>query len=220
MVYSKMTNSTHRLSDPPTLPFSNVYSGKRVLVTGHTGFKGSWLPLWLNELGADVIGYALKPPTTPSLFKVCGIEKKITSIIADIRNLKMLREVFAEYQPEIVFHMAAQSLVRYSYKEPVETYETNIMGTVNLFEACRHTPSVKAIVNITSDKCYENREWVWGYRENDPMGGYDPYSSSKGCAELITNAYIKSYFNPDTGEEPRDTNVCLSCVLQNRQRIF
>lgn len=196
-----MTNSTHRLSDTPTLPFSNVYSGKRVLVTGHTGFKGSWLSLWLNELGAEVIGYALKPPTIPSLFKVCGIEKKITSIIADIRNLKMLREVFAEYQPEIVFHMAAQSLVRYSYKEPVETYETNIMGTVNLFEACRYTPSVKAIVNITSDKCYENREWVWGYRENDPMGGYDPYSSSKGCAELITNAYIKSYFNPDNYEK-------------------
>jgi len=181
--------------------FNNIYQGKRILITGHTGFKGSWLSMWLSELGANVIGYALKPSTTPSLFEVCEIDKKITSIIGDIRNLKILRDVLEEYQPEIVFHMAAQSLVRYSYREPVETYETNIMGTVNLLEASRHTPSVRVIVNITSDKCYENRELDCGYRETDPMGGYDPYSSSKGCAELITNAYLKSFLNPENFKE-------------------
>lgn len=181
--------------------FNNFYHNKRILITGHTGFKGSWLSLWLSDLSANVIGYALKPPTTPSLFEVCAIEKKVISIIGDIRNLKMLRNVFEEYQPEIVFHMAAQSLVRYSYREPIETYETNIMGTVNLLEVCRHTPSIRVIVNITSDKCYENRELDCGYKENDPMGGYDPYSSSKGCAELITAAYIKSYFNPEDYEK-------------------
>jgi len=189
--------------------FSNIYNGKRVLITGHTGFKGSWLSIWLNELGANVIGYALKPPTTPSLFEVCDLKKKVTSIIGDIRNLKMLRDVFEKYQPEIVFHMAAQSLVRYSYKKPVETYETNIIGTVNLLEVCRHTPSVRVIVNITSDKCYENRDQVCGYKEDDPMGGYDPYSSSKGCAELITNAYLKSFFNPENFKEH---GKCLASV--------
>jgi len=189
--------------------FSNIYNGKRVLITGHTGFKGSWLSIWLNELGANVIGYALNPPTTPSLFEVCDLKKKVTSIIGDIRNLKMLRDVFEKYQPEIVFHMAAQSLVRYSYKKPVETYETNIIGTVNLLEVCRHTPSVRVIVNITSDKCYENRDQVCGYKEDDPMGGYDPYSSSKGCAELITNAYLKSFFNPENFKEH---GKCLASV--------
>jgi len=176
---------------------SNFYNGKRILITGHTGFKGSWLTLCLLELGARVIGYALKPSSPLSPYVTCGLENKIDSIIANVRNLKTLKETFDKYKPEIVFHMAAQALVRYSYKEPVETYETNVMGTVNLLEACRHTPSVKAIVNITSDKCYENREWLWSYRENDLMGGWDPYSSSKGCAELITNAYRKSYFNPE-----------------------
>lgn len=180
--------------------FGGIYKNKTILVTGHTGFKGSWLCLWLSELGATVIGYALKPPTTPNLFESCGLEKKVTSIESDIRNLKMLKDVLERCQPEIVFHMAAQSLVRYSYREPVETYETNIMGTVNLLEACRYTPSVKVIIIITSDKCYENREWIRGYRENDPLGGYDPYSSSKGCAEIITNAYMKSYFNPENYE--------------------
>lgn len=175
----------------------DFWENKRVLITGHTGFKGSWLSIWLSELGANVIGYALKPPTIPSLFEVCDLEKKVTSIIGDIRNFKMLRDVLEKYQPEIIFHMAAQSLVRYSYKEPVKTYETNVMGTVNVFEACRYTQSVKTIVNITSDKCYENRDLVRGYKENDPMGGHDPYSSSKGCAELVTNAYIRSYFNAD-----------------------
>ncbi len=181
--------------------FNNFYRDKRILITGHTGFKGSWLSMWLNNMGANVIGYALKPSTTPSLFEICGIKKKIASVICDVRNLKKLRDVFEKYQPEIVFHMAAQPLVRYSYREPVETYETNVMGTVNLFEACRHTSSVRVVINVTSDKCYENREWIWGYREKDAMGGYDPYSSSKGCAELITAAYTKSYFSPDGYEK-------------------
>jgi CDP-glucose 4,6-dehydratase len=174
------------------------WKGKRVLLTGHTGFKGSWLSLWLQSMGAQVVGYALAPPTNPSLFEVAGVAKGMTSIIGDIRDLEHLRAVFAEHQPEIVIHMAAQPLVRYSYIEPVETYSTNVMGTVNLLEAVRSTASVKAVVNVTTDKCYENREWAWGYRENEPMGGYDPYSSSKGCAELVTAAYRNSYFNPST----------------------
>jgi CDP-glucose 4,6-dehydratase len=146
-------------------------------------------------MGAQVVGYALVPPTNPSLFEVADVAKGMTSIIGDIRDLERLRAVFAEHQPEIVIHMAAQPLVRYSYIEPVETYSTNVMGTVNLLEAVRSTASVKAAVNVTTDKCYENREWAWGYRENEPMGGYDPYSSSKGCAELVTAAYRNSYFN-------------------------
>ena len=173
------------------------WRGKRVLMTGHTGFKGSWLSLWLESMGAQVVGYALAAPTNPSLFEVAEVGKGMTSIIGDIRNPEKLRSVFVEHKPEIVIHMAAQPLVRYSYIEPVETYSTNVMGTVNLFEAIRSTPSVKAVVNITSDKCYENREWEWGYRENEAMGGYDPYSSSKGCAELVTSAYRNSYFHPD-----------------------
>lgn len=181
--------------------FNNFYKDKRVLITGHTGFKGSWLSIWLRELGASVIGYALKPPTTPSLFGICNLEDKVTSITGDIRNSKVLRAVFDKFQPEIVFHLAAQSLVRYSYKEPLETYETNVIGTVNVLEVCRHIPSVKVIVNVTSDKCYENHESIRSFRENDPMGGYDPYSSSKGCAELVTRAYLKSFFNPENQKE-------------------
>lgn len=173
------------------------WKGKRVLLTGHTGFKGSWLSLWLQSMGAQVVGYALAPPTNPSLFDVAEVGKGMTSVIGDIRDLDHLRKVFVEHQPEIVIHMAAQPLVRYSYIEPVETYSTNVMGTVNLFEAVRSTASVKVVVNVTTDKCYENREWVWGYRENEAMGGYDPYSSSKGCAELVTAAYRNSYFHPD-----------------------
>jgi CDP-glucose 4,6-dehydratase len=176
------------------------WQGKRVLLTGHTGFKGSWLSLWLQSMGANVIGYALVPPTSPSLFDVAKVEQGMTSIIADIRDLAHLRTVFAEHKPEIVIHMAAQPLVRYSYLEPVETYSTNVMGTVNLLEAVRGTSSVKAVVNVTSDKCYENREWAWGYRENEAMGGYDPYSNSKGCAELVTAAYRNSYFHPEQYE--------------------
>lgn len=175
---------------------SRFWKGKRVLMTGHTGFKGSWLSLWLQSMHAQVVGYALTAPTKPSLFEVAEVGKGMTSIIGDIRDLEHLRAVFSKHKPEIVIHMAAQPLVRYSYLEPVETYSTNVMGTVNLLEAVRSTSSVKAVVNITSDKCYENREWVWGYRESEAMGGYDPYSSSKGCAELVASAYRSSYFNP------------------------
>jgi CDP-glucose 4,6-dehydratase len=177
------------------------WHGKRVLLTGHTGFKGSWLSLWLQSMGAQVVGYALAPPSNPSLFDVAGVSKGMTSITGDIRDLEHLRKVFAEHKPEIVIHMAAQALVRHSYVEPVETYSTNVMGTVNLLEAVRNTGSVKAVVNVTSDKCYENREWVWGYRENEAMGGYDPYSNSKGCAELVTAAYRNSYFHPEKYKE-------------------
>ena len=177
------------------------WRGKRVLLTGHTGFKGSWLSLWLQSMGTQVVGYALTPPTNPSLFEVADVAKGMTSIIGDIRDLEHLRKVFVEHQPVIVIHMAAQPLVRYSYIEPVETYSTNVMGTVNLLEAVRSTKSVKAVVNVTTDKCYENREWAWGYRENEPMGGYDPYSSSKGCAELVTAAYRNSYFHPEKYKE-------------------
>lgn len=175
--------------------FNDIYRGKRVLITGHTGFKGSWLSLLLNELGADVYGFALEPPTSPSLYKEAKIDELVTSYIGDVRDLDYLTKVIQEVQPEIVFHMAAQPLVRESYKIPVETYSTNVMGTVHLLEACRSTTSVKAIVNVTTDKCYENKEWHWGYRENEPMGGYDPYSNSKGCSELITSAYRNSFFN-------------------------
>jgi CDP-glucose 4,6-dehydratase len=176
---------------------SAFWKDKRVLLTGHTGFKGSWLSLWLQSMGSQVIGYALAPPTNPSLFEVAEVGSGMTSIIGDIRELKQLQAVFGAHQPEIVIHMAAQALVRHSYIEPVETYSTNVMGTVNVLEAVRHTPSVRAVVNVTSDKCYENREWAWGYRENEAMGGYDPYSNSKGCAELVTAAYRNSYFHPE-----------------------
>ena len=171
------------------------WQGKRVLLTGHTGFKGSWLSLWLQSLGAQVVGYALAPPTTPSLFDAADVDRGMTSLLGDIRDLAQLQAVFTDHRPEIVIHMAAQPLVRYSYQNPVETYATNVMGTVHLLEAVRNTPGVKAVVNITTDKCYENREWVWGYRENEPMGGYDPYSNSKGCAELVSASYRSSFFN-------------------------
>jgi len=173
----------------------NFWKNKRVFVTGHTGFKGSWLCLWLNRLGARVAGYALAPQTEPSLFKETRIGELVSSTIADIRDLEALQAALAEARPEIVIHMAAQSLVRDSYRIPVETYGVNVMGTVNLLEAVRGCPSVRAVVNVTTDKCYENREWLWGYRENEPMGGYDPYSSSKACSELVTAAYRSSFFN-------------------------
>ena len=180
------------------LSTSTFFQGKKALITGHTGFKGSWLSLWLQSMGAQVVGYALAPPTNPSLFEVAEVCNGMTSIIGDIRDLERLRKVFAEHRPEIVIHMAAQPLVRYSYVEPVETYSTNVMGTVNLLEVVRGTDSVRAVVNVTSDKCYENKEWPWGYRENEPMGGYDPYSNSKGCAELVTAAYRQSFFQQST----------------------
>ncbi|WP_303852228.1 CDP-glucose 4,6-dehydratase [Seleniivibrio woodruffii] len=173
--------------------FQGVYKGKRVFLTGHTGFKGSWLALWLRSMGAEVCGYALAPNTNPSHFEL--IKPDIASVYGDIRNRDGLNKVMQDFRPEIVFHLAAQPLVRYSYENPVETYETNVIGTLNVFEACRQTDSVRAIINVTSDKCYENKEWIWGYRENDPMGGYDPYSSSKGCSELLTSSYRNSYFN-------------------------
>ena len=175
--------------------FGGIYNKRKVLITGHTGFKGSWLALWLSEMGADVVGYSLDPQTIPSHFVLLDIP--MTSVIGDIRDLNHLSETFQRYEPEIVFHMAAQPLVRLSYKEPKETIEINVMGVVNVFEACRNTPSVKAVINITSDKCYENKEWVWGYRENDAMGGFDPYSASKGCSELVTSAYRNSFFHPE-----------------------
>jgi len=178
------------------------WRGRRVFVTGHTGFKGSWLCLWLQNLGAQVTGYALAPPTSPSLFELARVAEGMqASILADIRDGDTLANSMCEAQPEVVIHMAAQPLVRLSYEQPVETYATNVMGTVHLLEAVRKTPSVRAVVNVTTDKCYENREWVWGYRENEPMGGHDPYSSSKGCAELVTAAYRASYFPAERYEQ-------------------
>lgn len=178
------------------MPNKKFWKDKRVFVTGHTGFKGSWLCLWLHALGARVTGYALNPPTDPSLFELCRVGELVDSIVADVRDGERLASAVSAASPSIVIHMAAQPLVRDSYKIPVETYAVNVMGTVNLLEAVRNCKSIKAVVNITTDKCYENREWVWGYRENDAMGGYDPYSSSKGCSELVTAAYRSSYFNP------------------------
>ena len=173
------------------------WRGKRVFLTGHTGFKGAWLSIWLQKLGADVTGFALAPDRGRNLFEESGIAASMTSVIGDIRDAAALTDAMAGAKPEIVIHMAAQALVRLSYEQPVETYATNVMGLVHLFEAVRATKSVRAVVNVTSDKCYENREWVWGYREDEAMGGYDPYSSSKGCAELVTAAYRRSYFHPE-----------------------
>lgn len=172
---------------------SEFWRGKRVFLTGHTGFKGSWTSLWLQQLGAEVTGYALQPPTNPSLFEVARVEHGMRSVIGDVRDSDLLRKTMQDAKPDIVIHMAAQPLVRYSYANPVETYATNVMGTVNLLEAVKATPSVRATVNVTTDKCYENQEWLWGYRENEPMGGHDPYSSSKACSELVTSAYRQSY---------------------------
>lgn len=174
----------------------SFFHGKRVFVTGHTGFKGSWLSIWLHSLGANVTGYALEPPTTPSLFELATVGELVTSVIADVRDQERLKAEMMAASPDIVIHLAAQPLVRDSYKIPVETYATNVMGTVHLLEAVRACPAVRAVVNVTTDKVYENREWAWGYRENEPFGGYDPYSNSKGCSELVTAAYRSSYFNP------------------------
>lgn len=173
---------------------NSFWQGKRVFLTGHTGFKGSWLCLWLANMGAELTGYALDPPTNPSLFELARVGELANSVIADVRDLERLKAEMLKAEPEIVIHMAAQPLVRDSYKIPVETYAINVMGTVHLLEAVRSCPTVRVVVNVTTDKCYENREWVWGYRENEPMGGYDPYSNSKGCSELVTAAYRSSYF--------------------------
>lgn len=173
----------------------SFWKNKKVFITGHTGFKGSWLSLMLSQLGSDIYGYALQPPTKPSLFEEANIGQLIKSHIGDIRDYNNLLSVLQHVSPDIVIHMAAQPLVRESYKNPIETYSTNVMGTVNLLEAIRHTPSIKAVVNVTTDKCYENQEWIWAYRENEPMGGYDPYSNSKGCSELVTSSFRNSFFN-------------------------
>lgn len=177
---------------------SLFWRGKKVFVTGHTGFKGSWLTLWLQKLGADVTGYSQQPPTEPSLFELARVNENMVSLIGDIRDYDRLLDAIRASQPEIIFHMAAQALVRKSYLNPIDTFSTNIMGTVHLLEAVRHTDSVRVVVNVTSDKCYENKDWVWGYREDDPMGGYDPYSSSKGCAELVSAAFWNSFFKPQS----------------------
>ena len=190
--------------------FRKTYQDKSVLVTGHTGFKGGWLSLWLKELGAKVVGYSLEPPTEPSLFEAINLKDKIIHIIGDVRDEEHLTAIFEKYQPEFVFHLAAQSIVRRSYKEPKFTYETNVMGTVNVLEAVRKTNSVRVCIIVTSDKCYENKEWVYSYREIDPMGGYDPYSSSKGCAELITATYRRAFFNPN--DRHQTDNIALSSV--------
>ncbi len=177
---------------------SSFWKGKRVFLTGHTGFKGGWLSLWLGSMGAKVTGYALAPNTNPNFFEVAKVADDLEwSHIADIRNLEHLQKAVADAKPEIFIHMAAQPLVRYSYLKPVETYATNVMGTVHVLESIRNVNSIRAVVIVTTDKCYENKEWAWGYRENEPMGGYDPYSNSKGCAELVTSAYRQSYFSSE-----------------------
>lgn len=183
-----------------------LWRGRRVLVTGHTGFKGSWLALWLARLGARTCGLALEPPTVPSLFEAARVADGMTSIHGDVRDLAIVSRAIADHAPEVVFHLAAQSLVRESYARPVDTYATNVLGTVHVLEACRGS-SVRAIVVVTTDKCYENREWAWGYREIDPMGGHDPYSSSKGCAELVTSAYRRSFFEGARVASARAGNV-------------
>jgi CDP-glucose 4,6-dehydratase len=185
-------------SNPQTLKPSNsrnFWFGKRVFLTGHTGFKGAWLSMWLNSLGAKVTGYALKPHTNPSLFELCRLDREMESVIGDIRDSKRLEKAVLRAGPEIIIHMAAQAILRESYKTPRETYEANVMGPVNLFEAVRKCPQVRVAVNVTTDKCYENVERARGYKESEPLGGYDPYSSSKACSELVTSAYRNSFFN-------------------------
>lgn len=178
-----------------SMDFWNCYQGKKVLITGHTGFKGSWLSIWLKQLGAEVYGYSLAPYSAKDNFVTCNLQQEINHHEGDVRNGAALKAYFDKVKPDLAFHLAAQPLVLLSYQEPLATFDTNLMGVVNFFEAVRQTSSVKAAINITSDKCYDNKEWVWGYRENDAMGGKDPYSASKGCAELITSSYINSFFN-------------------------
>jgi CDP-glucose 4,6-dehydratase len=190
-----------------------AFHGRRVLVTGHTGFKGSWLALWLHRLGAEVCGYSLGSPTQPCHWDALAL-KDVRSVQGDIRDQDRLHRCCREFQPELVFHLAAQPLVRRSYRDPVETFSTNVMGTLHVFEVCRAIESVRAIMNVTSDKCYENQEWLWGYRENDPMGGFDPYSASKGCSELLTASYRNAYFHPDQFGTAHHTLVA-SCRAGN-----
>ncbi|MBI4733711.1 MAG: CDP-glucose 4,6-dehydratase, partial [Rubrobacteridae bacterium] len=215
--------------------FNGVFKGKRVLVTGHTGFKGAWISIWLHSLGASVTGFALEPPSRPSLFEALGLNEKINHVTGDVGCFENLREVFDREKPEVVFHLAAQAIVRRSYIEPRQTFETNVMGTVNLLEAIRNCSSVRAAVVITSDKCYENKEWEFAYRESDRIGGFDPYSSSKGCAELVTSAYYNSFFKNDArvslasvragnvvgGGDWAEDRIVPDCIraLQNRKSI-
>jgi len=187
-----MVNEVYRFNE--IYKFNEIYRGKTVLVTGHTGFKGSWLSIWLLQLGANVVGYSMEPRTNEDNFSVSGLADKMDHHIGDIRDIDHLNQVYESSCPEFVFHLAAQPIVRESYKSPKETFDVNVSGTVNLLECARSAPSVKVFINITSDKCYENKEWHWGYRENDALGGHDPYSASKGCSELVTNAYYKSFF--------------------------
>jgi CDP-glucose 4,6-dehydratase len=192
--------------------FSGAYYGKRVFITGHSGFKGSWLVLWLTKMGAKVKGYSLAPKTSPNHWDLLDLD--IDSVYGDIRDESKLEDEIRIFQPEIVFHLAAQAIVSHSYEYPIETYETNVLGTLRLLEACRKVSSVRAIVNITSDKCYDNKEWVYGYRENDAMGGYDPYSSSKGCSELLTSSYRNSFWNIDKYEVAHNVLIA-SCRAGN-----
>ena len=188
---------------------SNFWKNKKVLLTGHTGFKGSWLSLWLQKLGVDLVGFSKSIPTKPSLFELADVEKNMTSIMGDITHIERITDVVKQHNPEIIIHMAAQSLVHKSYDQPLETFSTNIMGTVNLLEAIRNTSKKCVIINVTSDKCYENQELSRGYKENDPMGGYDPYSSSKGCAELITSSFRDSFFK---NSNDKDYDISLASV--------
>ena len=185
----------------------SFWKNKKILITGHTGFKGSWLTIWLKKLGADITGFSKSVPTNPSLFETANIEKDIKSVVGDIQNYELLKETISKCEPEIIFHMAAQSLVIKSYSNPIETFSTNVMGTVNLLYAVKETKKAKIVINITSDKCYENKESLEGYSEEDPMGGHDPYSSSKGCAELITKSFRKSFFSSD-----HENNIGLASV--------
>ena len=191
----------HSLPMNEAATLSPLWSNRRVLITGHTGFKGSWLSLWLRSNGALVTGYALPPPTSPSMFEACGLKDHVASIEADIRDYARLEEVLRTSRPEIIFHLAAQPLVRESYRTPRETFETNTMGTINLLDAARRVGGVRAMVMVTTDKCYENKEWVWGYRETDALGGHDPYASSKACAELASDAFRRSFFPVDKLDE-------------------
>lgn len=179
----------------------SFWKDKKIFITGHTGFKGAWLSMLLQSLGADLVGYSLPSPTNPSLFNICSLKEKMVHIESDLRDLDALSGAIKTHQPEIIIHLAAQSLVRLSYEDPIETYSTNVMGSLNLLEAARQAGSAKAIVMVTTDKCYENKEWDWGYRENEPMGGFDPYSSSKGCCELMIASFRRSFFSPEKYNE-------------------
>ncbi|MEE3253569.1 MAG: CDP-glucose 4,6-dehydratase, partial [Nitrospinota bacterium] len=187
----------------------HFWKNKNILITGHTGFKGSWLSIWLKTLGANITGYSLPPPTNPSLFKLAKVFEDMNSIEGDIRDLDSITAVFKKHSPEILIHMAAQSLVVKSYADPYNTYTTNMLGTLNILEGVRHSESIKTVIIVTSDKCYKNREWIWGYREHDDLGGIDPYSNSKACAELITSAYRNSYFQKS---ESPSKNISVATV--------